>query len=129
MTHTNSSRFIPIQNRPFRNESSKLCSGSEAVASYVCLRCSYVIRFSGILCRLLNQCSKQSSLFRVGVAYREHPAWRRGNIYRVKVMIQFVSQVLPASSENACSNWLELAVMAEKPLRVMMTLPSNSSWS
>jgi hypothetical protein len=54
--------------------------------------------------------------------------WPESN-QRVKVMIQFVSQVLPASSENACSKRLEFAVMAEKPLRVMMTLPSNSSWS
>ncbi len=49
--------------------------------------------------------------------------------YRVNVMIQFVSQVLPASSENACSKRLESGVMSEKPLRLMMILPRNSSWS
>ena len=49
--------------------------------------------------------------------------------YRLKVMIQFVSQVLPASSENACSKWLEFGVRAEKPFRTMMIPPRNSSWS
>ncbi len=43
--------------------------------------------------------------------------------------VQFVSHVLPASSENACSKWLEFGVMEEKPLRAMIILPPNSSWS
>src|SRR5258708_17611846 len=43
--------------------------------------------------------------------------------YLLKVIIQFVSHVLPASSENACSKWLEFGVIAEKPLRAMIILP------
>jgi hypothetical protein len=54
---------------------------------------------------------------------------KRNKTYQLKVMIQFVSHVLPASSENACSKWLEFGVMAEKPLRTMMILPWKSSWS
>ena len=57
---------------PFRNECSKLRISSEAVTSDVSLRCSYVICFSVIFCKLLNQCSNQGSILRDGVAYREH---------------------------------------------------------
>src|SRR5438552_13250898 len=35
----------------------------------------------------------------------------------VKVITQFVSQVLPPSSENACSKRHESGVMSEKPFR------------
>ena len=79
-----------------------------------------------IFCKFLNQRSNQGSIFRDGVRI---VSMRLDNTYRVNVMIQFVSHVLPASSEKACSKRLEFGVMAEKPLRDMMILPLNSSWS
>jgi hypothetical protein len=33
-------------------------------------------------------------------------------------MIQFVSQVLPPSSENACSHWAEFGVIFDKMKRL-----------
>jgi hypothetical protein len=42
--------------------------------------------------------------------------------YRENVMIQLLSEVLPPSSENACSKRLEFRVITEKPFWTMMTL-------
>jgi DNA-binding transcriptional regulator YhcF (GntR family) len=39
------------------------------------------------------------------------------SLIRVSVAIQFTSQVLPPSSENACSKWHELGVMRSKVVR------------
>src|SRR5262245_12776900 len=47
----------------------------------------------------------------------------------MKVITQFVSQVLPPLSENACSKRLEFGVMSEKPFRARIIRPLNSSWS
>src|SRR5262249_38529009 len=47
---------------------------------------------------------------------------------RVSTAIQFTSQVLPPSSENACSNRQELGVMSEITNRTKMARPLNVSW-
>jgi hypothetical protein len=47
--------------------------------------------------------------------------------FAVKVMTQLVSQVLPPSSENACSKWDESGMISEKPFREKMALPLNDS--
>src|SRR5437667_10095158 len=47
----------------------------------------------------------------------------------MNIMTQFVSQVLPPSSENACSKRLEFGVISEKPFRARIIRPLNSSWS
>src|SRR5260370_21923835 len=44
---------------------------------------------------------------------------------RVSVAIQFTSQVLPPSSENACSTWEEFGAMSEMTNRTSMVLPLN----
>src|ERR1700682_976860 len=46
---------------------------------------------------------------------------------RVSVAIQFTSQVLPPSSEKACSKWHEFGVMSEMTNRTKMALPLNGS--
>src|SRR5437870_11847165 len=47
----------------------------------------------------------------------------------MNIMTQFVSQVLPPSSENACSKRLEFGAISERPFRARIILPLNSSWS
>src|SRR5262245_33945664 len=47
---------------------------------------------------------------------------------RVSVAIQFTSQVLPPSSENACSNLAELGVMSDITNRTRMARPFRVSW-
>src|SRR6266851_2856860 len=42
-------------------------------------------------------------------------------------IIQFVSQVLPPSSENACSQWHEVVVMPDQRNRLKMCSPSKIS--
>lgn len=51
------------------------------------------------------------------------------SLMRVNSMIQLVSQVLPPSGENACSQRAESAVMLDQINRTYMLLPSNISWS
>ena len=46
---------------------------------------------------------------------------------RVSTAIQFVSQVLPPSSENACSKRQEFAVMSIHTLRTKIIRPLNGS--
>ena len=46
---------------------------------------------------------------------------------RVSTAIQFVSQVLPPSSENACSNRQEFSVMSIHTLRTKIIRPLNGS--
>ena len=46
---------------------------------------------------------------------------------RVSVAIQFVSQVLPPSSENACSKWQESGVTSEMTNRTRMARPLSGS--
>ena len=46
---------------------------------------------------------------------------------RVSVAIQFTSQVLPPSSENACSKRHESGVMSDQTFRTRMVLPLNDS--
>jgi len=46
---------------------------------------------------------------------------------RVSTAIQFVSQVLPPSSENACSKRHEFAVMSDHTLRTRIIRPLNGS--
>src|SRR5580693_9793606 len=48
---------------------------------------------------------------------------------RVSVATQFISQLLPPSSENACSKRHELGVMSETTNRTRITRPSSVSWS
>ena len=48
---------------------------------------------------------------------------------RVSVAIQFTSQVLPPSSENACSNRQEFGEMFDMTNRTKMARPLNVSWS
>src|ERR1700677_1759168 len=48
---------------------------------------------------------------------------------RVSVAIQLTSQLLPPSSENACSNRHESGVMSDQTFRTRMVLPLNSSRS
>src|SRR5207253_8998981 len=48
---------------------------------------------------------------------------------RVSVATKFGSQVLPPSSENACSKWCESGVVSAKTWRTSMTLPLTVSWS
>lgn len=52
---------------------------------------------------------------------------RCSSFARVNVMTQLVSHVLPPSSENACSNREESAVISVKPFRAKMVLPLNNS--
>ena len=47
----------------------------------------------------------------------------------MSIAIQFASQVLPPSSENACSKRHELAVISDMTNRTKMVLPFNVSWS
>src|SRR4029453_5676472 len=47
----------------------------------------------------------------------------------MKAITQFVSQVLPPSSEKACSKRLEFGMMSEKTFRARIIRPLNSSWS
>src|SRR5260370_39160086 len=42
--------------------------------------------------------------------------------YRVSVAIQFTSQVLPPSSENACSKWADVGVISEMTNRTRMAI-------
>jgi len=46
---------------------------------------------------------------------------------RVWSVIQFTSQVLPPSSENACSKWAELGVISDQLNRTKIILPLNGS--
>jgi hypothetical protein len=46
---------------------------------------------------------------------------------RLNVITQFVSQVLPSSSENVCSKRAESGVMSMKLFRTIITLSLNSS--
>ncbi len=46
---------------------------------------------------------------------------------RSKSVIQLVSQVLPPSAENACSQWHEVAVISDQMTRHQMCLPSQGS--
>ena len=48
---------------------------------------------------------------------------------RVYLFTQFVSQVLPPSFENACSDCAESSVIFQMENRTQIYLPLNSSWS
>src|SRR6185369_5843214 len=48
---------------------------------------------------------------------------------RVSTAIQFTSQVLPPSSENACSKRHEFGVMSEMTNRTRIARPFSVSWS
>lgn len=51
------------------------------------------------------------------------------SLVRVSMAIQFTSQVLPPSSENACSKRPELGVMLDQTLRTRTVRPPISSRS
>src|SRR4030095_8094581 len=65
----------------------------------------------GLICRPV-QCASSDSSFN-----------------RVSVPLQFTSQVLPPSSENACSKRHEFGVMSEITNRTKMARPFTVSWS
>jgi len=52
----------------------------------------------------------------------------RDHLRRVSVAIQLTSQVLPPSTEKACSKCAESGVMPEMTKRTRMSRPSNVSW-
>jgi hypothetical protein len=58
---------------------------------------------------------------------RPRGAQSDSSLMRVSTAIQFTSQVLPPSSENACSKRHESGVMSDHTLRTRIALPSNSS--
>src|SRR6266849_7208401 len=49
--------------------------------------------------------------------------------YLVSSHIQLVSQVLPPSAENACSQWHEVGVMSDQINRLKMCLPSKTRFA
>src|SRR5580700_8450834 len=58
-----------------------------------------------------------------------HCALSDSSLTRVSVAIQFTSQVLPPSAENACSKWQEAGVTSDQTCRTKMFFPLNDSLS
>src|SRR5467141_3883422 len=56
-------------------------------------------------------------------------AFQDASFTRVSIAIQFTSQLLPPSSENACSKRHESEVISETTNRTRMALPSRLSWA
>src|SRR5436190_16512644 len=57
------------------------------------------------------------------------PSSQNPFIYIVSIAIQFISQVLPPSSEKACSKRQESGLMSEMTKRTRIARPLKVSWS
>src|SRR5258705_1310328 len=77
---------------------------------------------------LCNLCVSVVSLTIDCSPQKQHGENRDHSCTRVSIAIQFTSQVLPPSSENACSNRHEFGVMSEITNRTKIARPLSVSW-